>query len=381
VTVRVAHVVLARDVSGRDVDAMLADRRILLGLCAATAMYATQSVAFHSGAVRARRVIGETPHLVVPEFYTALGVRTPTGFPRFPLALSRAVRALAPDVVHVHGGTAFPVETRLLCHVVDAPVLVQDRAGPVPDGAARRAWFRWGFARITGVAFAAQGEADRFFRAGIFRPDLPVFEVPGGSCGFSPGDRLAARAETGLTGDPALLWVGHLNQNKDPLTVLEGVARVSERLPNVNLWLVYRSAPLETGVRARVESDERLRHRVRFVGPVAHDKLEAYYRAADVFVLGSHREGSNVSSVEALACGTPIVVTDLPAFRRFADSDAVGGLWQPGDPDDFVRALVDVWERDQTALRRAARQRFDRDLSWSAIGHRLRAVYAEVMRL
>ena len=61
-------------------------------------------------------------------------------------------------------------------------------------------------------------------------------------------------------------------------------------------------------------------------------------RAADVFVLGSHREGSGYSLIEALACGLPPVVTDIPSFRSLTAAGAVGALWPCGD----ARALGDA---------------------------------------
>ena len=50
-------------------------------------------------------------------------------------------------------------------------------------------------------------------------------------------------------------------------------------------------------------------------------------RAADLFVLGSHREGSGYSLIEALACGLPPIVTDIPSFRSLTGAGVVGALW------------------------------------------------------
>src|SRR5438876_111648 len=52
------------------------------------------------------------------------------------------------------------------------------------------------------------------------------------------------------------------------------------------------------------------------LGHVLHFRLAAFYSAADLFVLGSHDEGSGYAVLEACACGASPVVTDIPSFRR-----------------------------------------------------------------
>ena len=81
-------------------------------------------------------------------------------------------------------------------------------------------------------------------------------------------------------------------------------------------------------------------------------------RAADLFVLGSHREGSGYSLIEALACGLPPVVTDIPSFRSLTGGGAVGKLWPCDDPRALCEALVGA--RFDPATRAAVRAHFDR---------------------
>ena len=84
---------------------------------------------------------------------------------------------------------------------------------------------------------------------------MEIFEIAESTSSFTPGDRAAARAATGLHGDPAALCVGHLDENKDPLTVLEGVRAAAQALPNLQLWCCYATAPLLPAIEARLASD------------------------------------------------------------------------------------------------------------------------------
>jgi glycosyltransferase involved in cell wall biosynthesis len=107
-----------------------------------------------------------------------------------------------------------------------------------------------------------------------------------------PVARQAARQETGLRGSPAVLWVGRLNANKDPLTVLDGFERSVERLPHATLTMIYSTEELLAPVRRRVESAPALSARVHLVGTVPRDRMPMYFSAADLYVGGSHHEGS-----------------------------------------------------------------------------------------
>ena len=90
-----------------------------------------------------------------------------------------------------------------------------------------------------------------------------------------------------------------------------------------------------------------------------------YYAAADVFVSGSHSEGSGYALIEAMSAGVVPVVTDIPSFRAIAGD---GERWAPGDAADFARALFKTCSSDLEARSVAVKSRFERLLSWDAIG-------------
>jgi glycosyltransferase involved in cell wall biosynthesis len=97
----------------------------------------------------------------------------------------------------------------------------------------------------------------------------------------------------------------------------------------------------------------------------------------DLFVLGSHHEGSGYSLIEALACALPPLVTDIPSFRALTGRGAVGRLWPCGDAAALAGALEDLWRRGPAA-RPAVRAHFERELSFAAVGRKLAAMYAQV---
>jgi glycosyltransferase involved in cell wall biosynthesis len=315
-----------------------------------------------------------------------------------PRRLHGAVAALRPDVAHVNG-LLFPTQTWLLRRIAPprAALVIQDHAGvlhtPAVNRTARSARERLDalFARARllvvrrglrvadGFLFSAAGQARPWRAAGLIGPSQPVYEIMESSRPLRPLPRDLARALSGLRGNPALLWVGRLNQNKDPLAVLDGFERALPCLPGAELSLIYFTEELLPRIRARLTAAPALAERVHLLGEVPYDAMAAFYSAADMFVLGSHREGSGYALIEAVACGAVPVVTDIPSFRALTADGTLGALWPPGDAAALAVALAEMGRRDRAPLRESLIAFFERELSWAAIGRKALAAYGELL--
>lgn len=177
------------------------------------------------------------------------------------------------------------------------------------------------------------------------------------SARFSPGDRAAARAALGMGNEPAILTVGALIARKGQALVIEAL----RALPGIHYWLAgageeearYRALAARLGVEARVH----------FMGPVPNADLPGLYRAADAVVMPSVSEGLANAWVEALACGTPIVISNAggaaelvtsPVAGRIVDrtpvaiAEAVRAiLAAPPAPSDVAASLADRFDWDR----------------------------------
>jgi teichuronic acid biosynthesis glycosyltransferase TuaC len=190
---------------------------------------------------------------------------------------------------------------------------------------------------------------------------------------FTPQERTEVRQKLGLpAGCPIVLSVGHLSENKGFHILIEAVARLRERRPDVMLVIVgdgsYRRH-LQSKIRdLKVEN-------VRLVGAVPHGELAAWYSAADVFCLASLLEGCPNVILEAMACGCPIVATPAGGVPGMVNSPALGIL-----ADRSADAL-------EAALDRALSQEWDRPTivghaqtqSWAKVTTQLLSLYSEVL--
>jgi glycosyltransferase involved in cell wall biosynthesis len=288
--------------------------------------------------------------------------------------LGELLAELAPDVFHVHGLGFGRDVLSLSALAPGVPIILQDHADRLPRFWRRGLWRRE-MAVAAGVAFCARTQARPFADAGLLPAHTPLYEIPESTSRFTPGDPREARGLTGLAGNPAVLWVGHLNDNKDPLTVLDGVSAAAQESPELQLWCCFGTAPLLCDVERRIAQDSRLRGRVRLIGRVSHETIERLMRAADLFVLGSHQEGSGYSVIEALACGLPPIVTNIPSFRSLTGGGTVGALWPCGDSRALCEALTAA--RFDAETRTAVRAHFDRELSPHSLGRKLAAMYVD----
>jgi glycosyltransferase involved in cell wall biosynthesis len=293
-------------------------------------------------------------------------------------SLAQALHALSPDVLHVHG-LDFPQEVlALAAYRKGTPILLQDHASR-PPRLWRRPRARRGFFAASGIAFCSFQQAAPFAAAKLFAPHTKLYAIPESTSRFQPVRGERSLRTVSLSGDPAILWVGHLNNNKDPLTVLSGISKAARFLPNLELHCCFGTAPLLKAVQRQIAGDPHLRGRVHLVGRVSHDRIEQMMQAADLFVSGSHREGSGYSVIEALACGLPPVVTDIPSFRSLTADGSVGSLWPRGDAQKLCESLLAAAGRPQAESRAAARSHFEKELSFAAVGRKLAHAYEDLL--
>lgn len=156
-----------------------------------------------------------------------------------------------------------------------------------------------------------------------------------------PGDpaRRALRAELGVDDDaaPLILAAGRLVAEKGFPELFDAMGRIEARL-----WVAGERLPSDhagslADAIARVEADPELRARVRFLGH--RSDMAALYRAADIYVLPSHREGMPRSIVEAMLSGLPVVATDIRGSREEVVDQETGLLVPVADAKALAAAL------------------------------------------
>lgn len=169
---------------------------------------------------------------------------------------------------------------------------------------------------------------------------------------FRPGEATAARTRLGVPPDAVLLlFVGRIQPLKAPDVLLHAAARMLEQDPALRDRLVVAvvGGPSGTGL-SHPHALQDLAHTlgiadvVRFEKPqgghARSERLRDWYVAADAVAVPSHNESFGLVALEAQACGTPVVATDVGGLRTTV-RDGVSGLLVPGHgADDWAAALA-----------------------------------------
>ena len=90
--------------------------------------------------------------------------------------------------------------------------------------------------------------------------------------------------------------------------------------------------------------------RVFFPGQVGYADLPRYYRSADLYLAATHSDGTSISLLEAMACGCPVLVSDIPGNREWVTPGENGWLFPAGDAEALAQAILQaVEQRDRPA--------------------------------
>jgi glycosyltransferase involved in cell wall biosynthesis len=289
------------------------------------------------------------------------------------LAHMRRVKMEFPfDVIDAH--YAFPdgAAATLLAAHFGVPVAVTVRGGDLdllPRFRLRRRAITRTLRRADRI-FAVSGHiAARAVELGAPRHSIRV--VPNGvdPATFSYADSADARRAVGAPqGAPLLVCAGNLLAEKGQHVLVEALARMEAGAGDPRLVVIGSDPSPLRSYRRRLESligRHGLGDRVRLLGAVDQPVLSHWYRAADVLVLPTFREGSPNVVREALACGTPVVASRVGGVPELITSDEMGVLVEPGDVEALARAvhaaLRRTWDRPAIAARAGGRD-------WQSVG-------------
>ncbi|MEV5881759.1 glycosyltransferase [Streptomyces sp. NPDC052020] len=249
--------------------------------------------------------------------------------------LARIVEDVRPDLVHAHSakaGLAGRLVVRARIPTVFQPHAWSFEAVGGATAALALGWERWAARWASRVVCVSEAERRRGVSAGIrgrwavvpngidpdrFRPGLGV--RPALLAGLGPRARL-------------VVCVGRLCRQKGQDVLIAAWDRIAERVPDARLVLVG-DGPDRSRLRALAPPS------VRFAGAVAD--AVPWYRAADLVVLPSRWEGIALAPLEAMACGRPVVLTDVDGAREvLPPALAPHCLVPPADPAALAGAVT-----------------------------------------
>lgn len=182
------------------------------------------------------------------------------------------------------------------------------------------------------------------------------------------------RKELGIPDNAiVLLSVGELNKNKNHETIIKALSKLDNK--NI-IYLICGSGPLEQYLKDLASSLD-ISSQVRLLG-FRTDVCEIY-KASDIFVFPSFREGLSVALMEAMAAGLPVVASDIRGNRDLIANGKGGYLVKPDDVDGFVKNIYKLLKCVEKrlamiAFNKEAVGKFDR----SNVNQKMQEIYSKV---
>jgi glycosyltransferase involved in cell wall biosynthesis len=284
------------------------------------------------------------------------------------------------DVIDAHFGHPEGVAAAIAGAALGVPFTVTLRGSETMHAAAargRRRWIGWALRRAARVIAVA--ESLRRFALELGVEERRTRTIPNGVDAemFYPRPYAETRARLGMpAGTPVILTAGHLIELKGHHRAVRALAELRRQGLEAELWIAGgpgRAASFEAEIHAEVRKHG-LANAVRFTGALPQASLAEHMSAADVFCLASSREGWPNVVHEALACGAPVVATNVGGVEDMLPSDEYGTVVAAGDQEALTAGLGDALRR------RRDRQRISgwgRRRSWKQVAAETAALLRE----
>lgn len=291
----------------------------------------------------------------------------------FPFALHRYIKKLNPDIVFVNG-FIFPFQIIQLRKTLgnNVKIIVLHRAEK-PFSGIKRYLQKQADKEVNAYLFASDEFGKVWITKGIIKDPGKIHEVIQSSSIFYAGDRTTAKKTLHINTE-AFLWVGRLDANKDPLTVIKAFIKYLSFHPSAKLYMIYQEDQLLPDVKKIIDANRNLTDSIILVGAIEHTQLQNWYNAADFFISGSHYEGSGIAVCEAMSCGCIPIITDIMSFRKMTGPGKCGLLYQPGDSEDLLSALIKTDAMNIELEKEKTINQFKEELSFEAITKKIKVL-------
>lgn len=167
-----------------------------------------------------------------------------------------------------------------------------------------------------------------------------------------------------------LLFVGSLYPHKNIVVVLKTL----QQLPKLNLVLVGSRSVFSQQIQQLVATLD-LERRVVFFGRATDGELHTLYQKALALMQPSLSEGFGLTGLEAMAAGTPVIVSDIPIFHEIYQDAAL--YCQPHDPNSFVQAIKLLTTQRKSLIAKGRRQ--SQKYTWEKMAQKTLTAYQQLL--
>lgn len=281
-------------------------------------------------------------------------------------AIRKSVTDIKPDVIH-----AGPIQNVAFFAVMNevAPVLTMSWGSDLLVSADSNPINRWitsyTLSHSAGLVGDCQPVKEKALAFGMQEEDIFLFPWGIDLQQFLPAATSEIREKLGWQNQYVILS----NRSWESLygvdTVVNAFINASKHAPELRLLLLG-TGSMKEQITQLIETSG-AKDLVHVAGQISNDQLAEYYHASDLYISASYSDGSSVSLMEALACGLPALVSDIPGNREWVTETVEGWRFTPGDVGEITRKILDTCDsRDSLdPIKAAARRKAEVKADWT----------------
>jgi len=196
---------------------------------------------------------------------------------------------------------------------------------------------------------------------------------------YQPGKNLQFRERLGWADKFVLLS----NRSWERLYGVEIIAKafVAAAKSKTDLRLILLGSGSQKKEITKIFEEAGMIDRVHFGGVVAQKNLPDYLHAADLYLSASFSDGSSVSLMEALACGLPVLVSDIPGNQEWIDQDRNGWIFETGNVENLKNSILEIYKTQYKLpiISQEARKTAEKKANWEDNFQKLLFAYQLVL--
>ena len=282
------------------------------------------------------------------------------------------------DVIHAHSHLFLSTNVCALMRFIGSSPLIISNHGLM--SASAPVWFnkqylktigKWTLNRADKIICYTDGEKENLEKLGIDPRKIIVIHNGVDTTLFT------CRTPEKTTDKKQILWVGRFVTGKGVGYLIDAFFRVLIKIPNAHLVLVG-VGPEKLAIEDKIKKLH-LQSSVTIIDYLDNDKLPQIYKNSDIFVLPSLMEGVPRTILEAMACGVPVVTTNLPHLVNIIEG--AGLIVPPKDPTLLSDAILTILEDASIAenMGQRGRNKVEQEYSWEDTVGKVLALYSSVI--
>lgn len=303
--------------------------------------------------------------------------------PRLVMDLKRVIREIKPDLIH-----AGPIQTCAFLAALSGfrPILSMSWGFDLMDDVNRNWWWkyatRYTLTRSTFFTSDANATRDKAVEYGMNPNHTVVFPWGVDLKHFNSRQSSAKNKTQNAKRKTFTLFCNRSWEPRYGVDVLaKAFVKVAQERDDVNLLLLGGGS--QGSVIRNILLNGGALDRVQLAGQVSQTDLPRWYHIADIYISPSHVDGSSVSLMEALACGLPALVSDIPANKEWVSEGVNGWLFPDGDADALAAKILTAIARrkELPKIGRAARRSAQERADWKKNFAKLLEAYEQTLQL